>query len=294
MLQCVDIIKDKQLLEIESLLQACKEHDGNSIPIYKHLIDKKHPIPCNILYYLNQQLVGYLRSFFFYADACEIALMVLPKYRRKRIATQLIQTIIPIMQREGIKKLIFSTPAKINDAWLKKLGLQYRNSEYHMQYNIQNSANVKTNPAKIRFAKKEDIPIMCIIDNAAFPNKKEDPVGIFNNLLKTKNCDLLVLEHDDKVVAKAHIFTETDKIRLTDIGVLPEYRALGFGKSLVKHCINHCLVRNKTNIVLDVESKNASAINLYLKLGFKIINTHDYWATPENNENYGLSAILNN
>ncbi len=294
MLTCLNELSVSQLEDIERLLLKCKQHDGNTIPIYKHLIEKRHPIPCNILYYQNNQLAGYLRSFFFFEDACEVTLMVDPKLRRKRIATQLLETIIPIMQSEYINKLIFSTPPKIHDAWFKELGLTYRNSEYHMQYRLKNQSTIKAKPAKIRFATTEDIPDLCIIDNFAFPNKKAEPEALFHSLLKTHNCEIFVLTVDNKVIGKAHIFTESDKVRLTDIGIHPDCRSQGFGTSLIKHCINHCLLRNKTNIVLDVETSNDGALKLYQNLGFEITNSHDYWFTPPNQENYGLNAIIQN
>ncbi len=294
MLTCVNELSNSQLDDIDSLLNECKQHDGNSIPIYKHLIEKKHPLPCNILYYLDNKLVGYLRSFFFFEDACEITLMVSPKLRRQGIATQLLETIIPIMQKEYIKKLIFSTPAQTHNEWFKKLGLTYRNSEYHMQYNLRNQSSIKPKPAKIRFATMDDIKELCIIDNFAFPNKKVEPEALFISLLNTNNCEIFVLTINNKLIGKAHVFTETQKVRLTDIGIHPEYRSQGFGTSLIKHCINHCLRRNKTNIVLDVETNNEGALKLYKNLGFEITNSHDYWYTKENQENYGLNSIIKN
>lgn len=294
MLICLNELSVTQLADIERLLLKCKEHDGNSIPIYKHLIEKKHPVPCNVLYYRNDELVGYLRSFFFFEDACEITLMVAPKFRRKRIATQLLETIIPVMKNEFVTKLIFSSPPKLHDEWFKSLGLIYRNSEYHMQYKLKNQSTIKPKPAKIRYATTDDIKDLCVIDSFAFPNKKAEPEAIFHNLLHTHNCEIFVLTLDDKVIGKAHIFTESDKVRLTDIGIHPDYRAQGFGTSLIKHCINHCLLRNKTNIVLDVETNNDGALKLYKNLGFEITNSHDYWYTPPNQENYGLNTIIQN
>lgn len=281
-----------QLVAIDNLLQKCKEQDGNAIPIYRHLIEKKHPVPCNLLFYKDDILAGYLRSFFFFENACEITLMVDPEFRRQTIGAQLLKAIIPVMQKESIKKLIFSTPPKINDEWFKQLGLTYRNSEYHMRYNLKHKNTTQTKPVKIRFANKEDIPRLCEIDSAAFPNKKIDPVSIFRNLLRTPNCEIFVLTVDNNVIGKAHVFTESDKTRLTDIGIDPELRSHGFGSALIKHCINFCLMRNKTNIVLDVETNNLGALKLYKNLGFEIVNSHDYWYTAENLENFGLDSII--
>jgi ribosomal protein S18 acetylase RimI-like enzyme len=292
MITSVNQITKDLMLEIDALLNDCKEHDGNSIPIYKHLIERKHPIACNLLYYKDNKLIGYLRSFFFYADTCEMSVMVSPNFRRQKIATQLLSQIIPILENEGIKKLVFSTPAKINNSWLESLGLAHRNSEYHMQYFSNLKTNITIPKASIRYAKFDDIESLCNIDEQSFPNKKVDKDTLFQGLFKTPNCDLFALVHDGKVIGKAHSFTESDKVRLTDIGILSEYRSQGFGRAIIKHCINHALLRNKTNIALDVETLNTKAIKLYEQMGFKAINSHDYFQTTTPENHYGLAPIL--
>src|SRR3990167_5252870 len=293
MLTKINQITTPDLIEIDKLLEKCRAADGNTIPIYRHLIEKRHPLNCNLLHYINDNLIAYLRSFFFCSDACEITLMVDPQYRRKKIATTLLNEITPMLRHEGIKKLIFSTPAKINSKWLEKLGLAYKNSEFHMKYDLNKSnSEIKTIPGKIRLASSQDIPDLCKIDFSAFPNKKADPDNLFQNLLKTANCTIFVLTLNDATIGKAHIFTEPDKVRLTDIGILPEFRSQGFGSALIKQCIKHALVRNKSNIVLDVETSNEGALKLYQNLGFDIINSHDYWTTTSESDNFGLNGIL--
>ncbi|MCX7119079.1 MAG: GNAT family N-acetyltransferase [Legionellales bacterium] len=95
----------KQLEDLEALMARCQKADLNTIPIYKHLIDKLHTLPCNILYYDNEKLIGYLRSFFFYTNACEIALMVDPSSRRRGIARAMLKEIIPMLQMEQIQSI---------------------------------------------------------------------------------------------------------------------------------------------------------------------------------------------
>ena len=292
MLTRVPQLTTKELADIEILLHECKKFDGNSIPIYKHLIDKRHPLACNVLCYKDDNLIGYLRTFFFYAEACEVALMVAPKYRRQGIAAQMFREIYPLMRQENIKSLIFSTPPKLHDEWLNKLGFTYRNSEYQMHYDHKKETTIHPKVTSIRFAIEEDIPTLCAIDNVCFPSKKADPDFLFQGLLHTPNCDLFVLLHEGEVVGKAHVFTESDRVRLTDLGILPKARGLGLGASLVKHCINFALIRNKTNIILDVEKTNEKAQKLYSGLGFSMINTHDYWVSLQDATDFGLNDFL--
>jgi ribosomal protein S18 acetylase RimI-like enzyme len=282
----------KQLEELDSLLSRCQKVDNNNIPIYRHLIDKFHTLSCNILYYDNDKLVGYLRTFFFYATACEVALMVDPDYRRRGIARALLKEIMPILQIEQIKTLYFSSPKDVNSSWISQLGLSFHGSERQMQYNSQKPVSVPFKPAAIRVATLKDIPTLIELDNICFPNKKPDAEEVFRNLLVTSNCTIFTLIQDQQIVGKAHVFRESDRARITDIGVFPDYRGRGYASTLIKYCINNALINNKPKIVLDVELTNESALKLYDALGFEIVNAHDYWSTPTGAAEFGLSAIL--
>ncbi|MDP3561638.1 MAG: GNAT family N-acetyltransferase [Legionellaceae bacterium] len=292
MITRVSQLTDAELTDIESLLAECKHADGNFIPIYKHLIDKRHPLACNVLCYQDKQLIGFLRTYFFYVDACEVALMVAPNYRRQGIASQLFREILPLLREEHINSLIFSTPPNLCETWLSDLGFSFRNSEYQMRYNAQKEVTTQIKPVTIRMATSEDIPILCAIDDASFPNKKTEPDALYQSLLQSSNCDLFALTQDKEVVGKIHVFTESDRIRLTDLAVFPQARGRGYGAALIKHCINHALVRNKTKIYLDVETTNESAIKVYNGLGFEITNSNSYWVTPKDATDFGLDVFI--
>lgn len=282
----------KQVDDLEGLMARCRKVDHNTIPIYKHLIDKRHMLPCNVLYYDDDLLVGYLRTFFFYTTACEVALMVDPAYRRRGIARTMLKEIIPTLQAENIQTLYFSSPQTPNQAWIQKLGLSFHGSERQMQYDPHKPVTVTFKPVPIRLATAKDIPILIELDDICFPNKKPDPEEVFRNLLATSNCAIFVLLQDQRIVGKAHVFKENDRARITDIGVFPDYRGRGLAKTLIRYCINHALINNKPRIVLDVEVKNESALKLYDGLGFQITNAHDYWSTVSQAPEFGLSAIL--
>ncbi len=287
-------LNGKQLADLDLLLFHCKQIDQNNIPIYKHLIDKRHALPCNIMHYEDGKLIGYLRTFFFYSTACEIALMVDPEHRRKGIGRALLTEILPILEQEHIETLIFSTPKGSHKEWFTQLEMTFHGSELQMQYDPQKPVTIPYRPASIRLATQKDIPNLVELDNVCFPNKKPDPMEVFRSLLVTNNCAIFALVQDDRIVAKAHVFKESDRARITDIGVFPEYRGRGFAGTLIKYCINHALINNKPKIVLDVEVANESALKLYDGLGFNIVNAHDYWNTADEAPEYGLSSFLSN
>ena len=292
MITRVHQMNGKQIADLELLISRCKTVDHNTIPIYKHLIDKRHALACNTLYYEASTLMGYLRTFFFYADACEIALMVDPQYRRQGIARKLLNEITPVIHSEGMHQLIFSTPKDLHQDWLTILGLRYRNSEFQMQFNPKKPSAISFKPMQIRLASIQDMDILVHLDAICFPKKNPNAKALFHNLFLTSNCGIFVITQENRVVGKAHVFKESDRARITDIGVLPDYRGRGIASALIKQCINHALINNKPKITLDVEVNNISALSLYDALGFDIVNAHDYWQTPIHAPEFGLSAFL--
>jgi ribosomal protein S18 acetylase RimI-like enzyme len=282
----------KQIADLELLMNRCKALDHNTIPVYKHLIDKRHALACNILMYEESTLIGYLRTYFFYTHACEIALMIDPAFRRQGKARKLIREILPVISLEGIHQLIFSTPKDLHKDWFNNLDLTYRGSEFQMQFHPKKPSSIPFKSMPIRLASEQDIEILTKLDDICFPKKNPNAKELFRNLFRTSNCVIFVITQEDNIVGKAHIFKESDRARITDIGVLPDFRGRGIASALIKHCINHALINNKPKITLDVEVNNTDALILYQALGFEIINAHDYWETAKLIPEFGLSSFL--
>ncbi len=65
------------------------------------------------------------------------------------------------------------------------------------------------------------------------------------------------------------ISTLTDYAYVSDVIVLPAYREKGVGKALLLAAEEHAVRCGATTIVLGVLAKNAAAIGLYKKVGFR-------------------------
>ena len=95
--------------------------------------------------------------------------------------------------------------------------------------------------------------------------------------VKNKKRIYLIAERDDKVVGSASV--ELDRWRRNHIGklgitIINGYRGMGLGKHLMSEVIR--LAKKELNpspkiIQLDVYANNKPAINLYKKMGFKIV-----------------------
>lgn len=273
-------LDDGQLNQLDLLSADCKRVDGNVIAVYKHLISKDRIIPCNLLYYKQDQLIGFFSTFFFHEDTCEIAMMVAPNHRRQGIASRMLSIMGPLIRAQDIDKLAFSAPHGLNNHWLPVVGFQYLGSEYQMLRHQTEPLSITNNTLTVRLATATDIPTLCAIDSVCFPRQKTDMPARFNSILNDPSYSIFIINQDGVPVGKAHIFWQNTNVRLTDIAIIPRAQKRGFGSAIIAHCINYSLAVNRQDVILEVETSNQNALNLYSRLGFVISNAHDYWTIP--------------
>jgi len=85
-----------------------------------------------------------------------------------------------------------------------------------------------------------------------------------------------VVQYEGQDVGRLYLDLREDEVRIVDIALLPEYRGKGLGTQLLNSIIQDA-GQKQLSVRIHVE-KNNSALNLYLRLGFK--KTDDkgvYW-----------------
>lgn len=266
-----------QLQELQHLMKLCKQHDGSIPNLYTHILSQHRTLPVNQLYYAQEQLIGFLSVYFFYDDAVEIALLVAPSARQHGIGKQLMQKVIPIIKEQNFQNLIFSSPAQLNDHWLKAKNFSYLHSEYFMERRDLNPVLEYTNSLTFRKATGQDIPILCAIDEVCFPKHHGNLADRFQLLIDSREYQIIIAIKDNHPIGKAHIRWHDEAVTLSDIAILPTQQGKGLGSALIAHCINQALSEGKPQINLDVETHNLRALNLYTQLGFLVQNACDYW-----------------
>lgn len=111
---------------------------------------------------------------------------------------------------------------------------------------------------------KEDIEKICSIEKACF-SKPWDYDSVKTQISLPHTVYIL----NDTGFALGTSFE--GECELYRIGVLPEHRCKGAGKSILTEFINECIQLNKSNcrIFLEVRSMNLAAVSLYKRAGFK-------------------------
>lgn len=271
-------LNQTQLREVQELTASCRETDGSSPPLYPHILEQKRANDSNLLFFEEDKLLGFLSVYFFYANACEVTVIIAPSHRRQGIAKRLLQTVMPLLLAKQMDTLLFATPTAVNERWLSQLGFSYHNSEYQMQRHSYEPILMTKQRLQIRKASEKDIFDLCTIDELCFPEEQDDMLTRFNSLLEENNYTILLAFYQGRAIGKAHIRWQTDSAILSDIAILPHSQGQGLGSELLSFCINHALSLGTTKLILDVETSNHNALNLYMRHDFKTINATDYWA----------------
>ncbi len=265
-----------QWKQFKQLRHDCQMHDQYLPSVYEHLINQARAVPQHSLYYDHKTLVGFIGWYFFYTDGIEITLFIHPKYRRRGIGSQLLQQCLAQIKNDALTRIVFSVSHTSDQQWLKDLNLTHIHTEYRLQCDV--TPQEKAQHLTFRPANAEDIDHLIRIDAAAFGPENAPDALRFLSLIYDPQYSILVAEHNHEIVSKAHIRWEKKYGVLSDIAVIPELQGKGYGSAIVVHALNTAQEKQYKNLVLDVETHNERALNLYLRLGFYIKNACDYWS----------------
>lgn len=96
----------------------------------------------------------------------------------------------------------------------------------------------------------------------------------FNNYIDIKsNPFYKCLVYDDGIIKGCIVFEKIyDRVELDYIVVDKNYRRCGIGNKLINYLIQYCKTKNISNITLEVNENNISALSLYKKNGFNIVS----------------------
>ncbi|ASJ16016.1 ribosomal-protein-alanine N-acetyltransferase RimI [Thermococcus chitonophagus] len=122
----------------------------------------------------------------------------------------------------------------------------------------------------IRKARLFDLPYIMKIEHLSFREKY--PRGLFMTFMEANSETFLVAEYNGQVVGYVMGYLKPDmEGHIMSIAVHPDYRGNGIGKALMIAVIERLFKRGARWIGLEVRVSNERAINLYKKLGFKIV-----------------------
>ncbi|WP_419419879.1 GNAT family N-acetyltransferase [Legionella sp. D16C41] len=280
-------LSSTQLKDLNKLAEYCVTEDKGLPTIYYDILVKKRETEGNVLFYDNNQLIGFLALYFFYEHACEASLLIMPTHRNQGLASKLFIQVISLLKQKKMAEVILSFPAAAAHEWLEDLGFSYHHSEFYMVRQSSQPSLITRPRLAIRQATFADLNDLCKIDASCFAIH-QDMAERFAYLLNQDQTTILLALKNKIPIGKAHIQWKPDIAHFSDISILPPQQKKGLGSELLAHCINEALNRKRITLDLSVEANNQRALKLYQKHGFEVRNKQDYWSISLE----GLQALL--
>lgn len=152
--------------------------------------------------------------------------------------------------------------------------------------------NKSTNNLIIENLKETDIDKILYIEkeqNISITSKK-----ILLDELTSNTSKYYVLKHVNKIIGYINISILVDNIDINSIVIKKEYQRKGLATYLLEYIFNLYKEQHIDKILLEVRASNIAAQNLYIKLGFKKINTRKKYYPDNFEDAYIYEKIFKN
>lgn len=273
-------LTEAELTEIKQLATLCNTHDGLDLKLN---MDTLHSRPADqtndFLYYVDDQLVGYLALFSFNSQEAELSGMVHPKHRRRGIFTALFNEAIHECQHRNIPNilLIVEQASIAGQAFVKKQSVQYHHSEYKMVLQEAKLPSAFDTHLQFRAARLEDAPMMAQITAQAFGMSENEVDWYGKNVMEQSIRRYYVGVMDGNVIGKLDVVLGKIQASIYGFAVLPAYQGRGYGRQILAHTIQAIQETGQQHIALEVATENKHALSLYQSCGFKETGGYDYY-----------------
>lgn len=258
------------------------------------------------MYFVEDELVGYIGicGFGGISSQIEINGMVHPDYRRRGYFKALFEYVkVEFHKRNSKGMLLLSDRNSVaGQAFIKSTGAEYKHTEYEM-YLAQTVFNaiIKEGTFKeiedrgqlsLRKALNSDAKEIARQNSIYF---KEEFDLEADETLPLNEADLMMPETEEQrgmtiymaqtgeaLFGKTHLQLSEGLGGIYGLGVLPEFRGKGYGRWLLMKSVMQLLDSDASQVMLQVEANNTSALNLYKSCGFEATATMDYYRIDQN------------
>lgn len=286
-----NILTEEQKKEIEALQKICYDFDGlENKAFLSNEINFDKNLPCFLLGYEGSKLISFLTAFMPQSQEAEIIAFTHPNYRRQGYFITLLETIIEIIKKAGVLKVLFAIEAKSqtgvdiihNIAWQAKLyppnKISYRklnHSEYRLS--CSNNSPISLSPhLSLQLVTNENKGICSRLTDEIFQMPKGENDNFIQNAIDSKDRDAYLVFFMEKPIGIFNLNYEGDTAFIYGLGIQPSYQHKGFGKQLLHSALNIAFTKVH-KVILDVDSDNPQAFNLYIHNGFIVEFQVDYY-----------------
>jgi GNAT superfamily N-acetyltransferase len=272
-------LSEPQIKDIKKLEDLCKEQDGLRGDVFlSNKLNFNKEMKCYFLLYEGETLISFISMFIPTTEEAEVSAYTLPDERQKGYFKLLLQKAIKEISNYGVKEMLFvhEPTSKSAKYILEKLNAKYDFSEYVLVYNSTNSLKCNSK-LKLVPVQRENVDKIAALHVDIFKKSLEVGQTMVNRALDSEEMMPYMAKFNDEIIGVCNINLENNDGCICGLGISPKYQGHGYGKEMLNLLIEKLLSMDINDILLEVDSENNRAYNLYIKNGFHIRTQFDYY-----------------
>jgi ribosomal protein S18 acetylase RimI-like enzyme len=275
----VATLSPNELVDLRVLIDVAVAYDGFSPRWSWDEIAAASDEPVRLLSYYQGKLVGCLVLSGLQGVEVEATGLVHPAYRRQGIFSALVEQARELCIKHGVLGLILVSEEQSLAA---KAFAQSRNAPLlmaeHLMQLDQWVSSPQAHPSfSLRIASLDDAEVITDIRNEDNGFEEHMLLPLIRSQIEQGSRTYVVGEAENRVVGTANIDWIEGLPYIYGFVIRPQERGKGFGRLLLRQLLDLIVSEYQGPILLEVETDNSVAINLYHSLGFRVITTYEYY-----------------
>ena len=271
-----------EIKEIRHIETICKKHDKLTGDIFLDSSLNFNPnIKSLFLLYEDNKLISLLIMFIPGQDEAEISGFTLPEYRLKGYFKVLLAKVSDELKKYEVPDILFVCEPQSLDgkAVIKKLKANYDFTEYSLKYNQLGASypNYHLNKVELYKPNLQDSEILIDIRRQIFDDTYENAETMVMKTFESQFRQQYLAVLDGEFIGMGGVSFEQDGAYIFGFGIIPKYQGKGHGKAMLKLMLKDLIEKNVEKIMIDVNSENEKAYNLYKKYGFEVQTAFEYF-----------------
>lgn len=289
-----EFLTEESYERIGQLEKLCKEQDGIELKL-----ELDYKLACAVqsegksgqlnefMCFDGDQLVGYMGICGFGNSPLEVTGMVRPEYRRQGIFKQLYQMVVEEWGKRPVDQMLLLADRKSasGQGYIKQTGAKLEHAEYEMY--IHSLADLESKQPELFDEASRVIGLKKAVNadskeisrqNAIYFGCDEDELTpILPEEEEKRGMTIYLAMKGDELVGKVHLIYNDGLGGIYGLGVLPEYRGLGYGRQTLLSSLFAFKAMGAKAAMLQVAVHNDTALGLYQSCGFVETSTMDYY-----------------
>lgn len=231
------------------------------------------------LLYEKSKLISMISMFIPTKQEAEISAYTLPKFRRNGYFKILLSNAVEELRKFGILDILFvcEKPSISGKKVLAALNAEYEHTEYFMRFSKNRYVARDTYRLVCLKAELKDLEKTILTSMKVFDDSYEDAKGLLVKCFESEIREQYLAVLGDKIIGIGSVNLEGEDVSIFGLGLIPEYRGMGYGEELLRLIIDNLLQKGRAQIIIEVHSENAKALGLYQKTGFQIEVAYEYY-----------------